>query len=144
MGFFDSVNPFKKKDDVLPPLDDLAETPGQPNLDHSQLSQQPTHPNIAQQPIPEQQPNPSFEPQQQELSDSRMKMPLGDSIRQQRVSAMHGSDETHNPIQHNPLQKELELISSKLDYLKASIDAANQRLAHLEHLTKEEIESKKW
>ncbi len=80
--------------------------------------------------------------------DHRMNMPLGENIRQAKISAMYGNEESHYsdaPAQsHNPLQKDLELISSKLDYLKASLDAINQRLVNLEHLAKQEIDSKKW
>ncbi len=53
---------------------------------------------------------------------------------------LHG---TVNPNE-NPLQKDFEILSSKLDYLKASIEAVNQRLANLEHLVKQEQDKRRW
>ena len=104
MSFFDRINPFKKKDDLgLPPLDSgpaltqdplttarqpLPATPpgaGYPNV-------QPTTPGIIG--------APHLEPREAAgLDDHRMKMPLGDSIRQGRIKAMEGGD--YQPIEHH-------------------------------------------
>lgn len=131
-----SINPFKKKDDFgFPPIDS---GPGiemghqnldQPSFDPGQFS--------ARAPPPE---------THDALDDHRMTMPLGESVRQQRVSAMYGNEgrDPYQEVRENPLQKDLELISSKLDYLKASLDAINQRLVNLEHLAKQEMETKRW
>ncbi len=143
MGLFDSINPFKKKDDLgLPPLDqdpNLTMKSGNENHDLG-IGQQPlpTTPGMTPPAPPHHDPN-----QPQALDDHRMKMPLGDSLRQGRMEAMHGSN-IHELQQGNPMQKELELISSKLDYLRASLDAVNHRLESLEHLTKQELENRKW
>ena len=144
MGLFDSINPFKKKDDLgLPPLDQ------DPNL--AMKSGNESHDlGIGQQPLPTTPAMPATPSapsmgQQQPMDDHRMNMPLGDSLRQERIGAMHGSSDIHEiKQQHNPMQKELELISSKLDYLRASLEAINHRLETLEHLTKQELENKKW
>jgi len=140
MGFFDSFNPFRKKDELgLPPLD------GGQNLDMS-------HPNLDQGHNFDSGNFSAASPNGQvPLDDHRMTMPLGENIRQSRVSAMYGGEGQgqeqspyHEGRDHNPLQKDLELISSKLDYLKASLDAINQRLVNLEHLAKQELENKRW
>jgi hypothetical protein len=133
MSFFDNINPFRKKEEFNFDSGNHGSNMdfAQPNLDEGhnfESGQFAPHPP---QPLPQ--------------DDHRMTMPLGENIRQQRTQAMYGGDESSesrypNQIQHNPLQKELELISSKLDYLKASLDAINQRLVNLEHLSKEEME----
>ena len=69
-----------------------------------------------------------------------MSMPLGESIRQQK----YGSEFSSPSQQENPMKKDLDLISSKLDYLKASIEAINQRLVNLEHLVRQEQQNKRW
>jgi hypothetical protein len=151
MSFLDNLsnlNPFRKKEDFgFPPLNEGNNNDFSPhnfeqgpNLDMGQ-------PNLEQ--------GPNFNPGnfsanppngQMPLDDHRMTMPLGDTIRQTKISAMYGNEDT--PVRevrdHNPLQKDLELISSKLDYLKASLDAINQRLVNLEHMTKQEMENKRW
>ncbi len=46
------------------------------------------------------------------------------------------------PTRENMLEKELEIISSKLDYLKAALESINQRLANLEK--KDSLGDYKW
>src|SRR3989338_5954006 len=131
MGIFDSINPFRKKDELaLPPLDSMG---GNDTFNPS--SQEYGGPPSMSQPEP--------------MDDPRMRMPLGENIRQGRMEAMYGSDDGYQPTSPgfhgpNPLQKELDLISSKLDYLKAGMEAINQRLANLEHMARQEQEKKKW
>jgi hypothetical protein len=140
MSFFDNINPFRKKEDFNFDSGNQGANMdfAQPNLDEShtfESGQFAPHPPQPSQPMPQ--------------DDHRMTMPLGENIRQQRTQSMYGGGDEQAPEQrypsqlqpqHNPLQKELELISSKLDYLKASLDAINQRLVNLEHLSKEEME----
>ncbi|MEM2138723.1 MAG: hypothetical protein QXM96_01060, partial [Candidatus Woesearchaeota archaeon] len=88
-------------------------------------------------------PNSGFSPMssqqqsQQQSFDNRMRMPLGENIRQEK---MHSYDEPQIIQKENPLEKDLELISAKLDYLKASLESINQRLANLEHMARQESE----
>ena len=99
MGLFDSINPFKKKDDLgLPPLDQ------DPNL--AMKSGNESHDlGIGQQPLPTTPSAPGMG-QQQPMDDHRMNMPLGDSLRQDQIGAMHGSNIHEIKQQHNPMQKE--------------------------------------
>jgi hypothetical protein len=130
MSFFDNINPFKKKDEFgFAPLDNPPVEQQPPNLDQGHNFDTG---NFAAAAPPQ-------------MEDHRMTMPLGESIRQQRTAAMYG--ETHEPYHEpevNPLKKDLELISAKLDYLRASLDAVNQRLVNLEHVTRQQMESRKW
>jgi len=162
MGFFDNINPFKKKaNSGLPPLDQntgLSDPPINENLNPNMgdgLSPNIPggHPRMA--PLGSSDPlshppsgmsNPS-EPQP--LDDHRMKMPLGESVRQSGLDSMnnmHNPPPTPHPQAHdpNPLQKDMEILSSKLDYLKASLESINQRLANLEHIARKEQDKPKW
>jgi len=160
MGFFDKFNPFGKKNDLgLPPIEGghgLGEAPFDNKLSHetnSTLGQVPVDPaanlNNPVQPLhTSSSPQPLSNPTTpQPLNDHRMSMPLGENIRQEhRGGTMHGQPqhyEDQNQQHRNPLQKDLDLISTKLDYLKASLEAINQRLANLEHLTRQEQEKNK-
>ena len=144
MGFFDNINPFKKKDDFgFPPLDNN-------NINNNQFS----HNNLGigneqanfgdglpHNPMGDHQGTSSFSTEN--TPDPRMNMPMGESLRQNRVEGMHGSSfPEYNETKTTPLQKDLELISAKLDYLKASLEAINQRLANLEHMNKSS--EKRW
>ncbi len=149
MSFLDTLNnlnPFKKKDEFsFSSLDQQNHDLGHPNF------QQGNNMDFAQ---PNLDSSPDFNSgsfsanppnSQMPMDDHRMTMPLGESVRQTRISAMYGNDqsphEIHETRDHNPLQKDLELISSKLDYLKASLDAINQRLVNLEHLARQDNEN---
>jgi len=140
MGFLDSFNVFKKKEDfILPPLDSQQQfqPQQQPESLHPELS--------AGHNFESGQFAASPPPQQMPLDDHRMNLPLGENIRQSRVSAMYGGEhesETHE-LRVNPLQKDLELISSKLDYLRASLDAINQRLVNIEHMARQGQETER-
>lgn len=72
-----------------------------------------------------QQPQQSFQPFQQNLQQGF----------QQPVQQMSDRDYIH--------AKSLEVISSKLDALKAAIESINQRLANLESIAKGEQEDKR-
>jgi hypothetical protein len=151
MSFLDTLsgmNPFKKKDDfAFPPMDNSQQDFSQPGLDNnSQFGnpQQFDNSHMNQGNYDFQQPH---QQSQQPLNDQRMTMPLGENIRQGRVSGMYGEDsahEVHESRDHNPMQKDMDLLSSKLDYLRLSLDSINQRLANLEHLVRSEMEKKKW
>ncbi|MCM2325493.1 MAG: hypothetical protein NDI94_03455 [Candidatus Woesearchaeota archaeon] len=146
MGFFDNINPFKKKDDFgFPPINN---NPVNNNnfLNGNNLGLGNEQPNfgdgLPHNPL-DSHSIPSFE--QQPTSDPRMNMPMGESLRQGRGEGQHPSEYPEFMDQrHNPLQKDLELISSKLDYLKASLEAINQRLANIEHMSRNQGQDKRW
>lgn len=149
MGFFDKINPFKKKDDLgLPPIDSsmgLGQSPMNPNaMNDTNFSQsQPSH--LSNPPNLNDNSQNWNQPVQEPINDHRMNMPLGENLRQSTSDNMHDNShhrETH--VQSNPLQKDLELISSKLDYLKASLEAVNQRIANIEHLARQDQDKKRW
>lgn len=157
MGFFDKFNPFKKDDGFgdlgLPPLDSNQGMSGAPMDSTAGLGAPPMDPNSSMSPSTPGlgQPSPNLSAgfgQPEPMDDHRMNMPMGESLRQNNVNDMHSFNPA--PVQHpkvhdnNPLQKDLELISSKLDYLKASLEAINQRLANLEHLARQEQDKGKW
>jgi len=162
MGFFDSINPFKKKaDSGLPPLDQnsgLADPPINdnlnPNMGDGLGNNIPGgHPTMAplgsSDPLSHPPSGMSSPSEPQPLDDHRMKMPLGESVRQSGLDSMnnvHNPPPTPHPQAHdpNPLQKDMEILSSKLDYLKASLESINQRLANLEHLARKEQDKPKW
>ena len=135
------MNPFRKKEDIGFPLSDT--NTGMNPADSHNFSMGQHDPSMG---------NPggdyanpgfqNFQHQPAPLDDHRMSMPLGENIRQGRVNAMHGGDEYQEEKFPNPIIKDLELISSKLDYLKASLEAINQRLVNLEHYARQEMESK--
>ena len=150
MGFFDRVNVLKKKKDrsndfsVSPENDPLsgrpsfqanpAELPAQPpGSIHATSGQTPFQSATLDSTADLNNPGKPSNP----MEDHRMRMPLGESIRQQRIAAMHEAQPLEEP---STLKKDLELISSKLDYLKASLDAVNQRIINLESLTRQEME----
>ena len=133
MGFFDNFK--KKNEDIGFPINNPGL--GEPPIDsHSTIDKpigtgdiftSPTH-----------SPNPS------KPLDHRMSMPLGQSI-----NSTPQSPHSAFPIKNeNPLKQDFELLSSKLDYLKASIEAVNQRLANIENLVRQDQNnqnnSKKW
>lgn len=134
MGFFDNFK-SKKKDDFgfnpnsggigEPPIDSHStiDSMGESNIFTSPNSQSDSNYGESQ-PL-----------------DPRMSMPLGESMNSRQNPIQHSSFPNNN---QNPLKQDFELISSKLDYLKASIEAVNQRLANLEHLVRQEQERKKW
>jgi hypothetical protein len=148
MGFFDKFNPFKKNDGLgdlgLPPFEANAGLGAPPMGPNASMS--PSMPTLGGEPA--QNLTSGFN-QPEPMNDHRMNMPMGESLKQNNVNDMHSY--TPSPISqpkpevnHNPLQKDLELISSKLDYLKASLEAINQRLANLEHLARQEQDKGKW
>jgi hypothetical protein len=157
MSIFDNLNPFKKKEELsFPSLDSgPQESPQfQPHTfeenNNTGLGQ---HEFGMHEPGTDHDFNaPSFrapapEMPMQQQRDNRMTMPLGETVRQQRSAEAENNEQGDTygqPIRHNPMQKDLDLISSKLDYLKASLDAINQRLVNIEHLAKQESENKKW
>jgi hypothetical protein len=148
MGFFDKFNPFKKPEEFGfsgEPGPASGPAPGQNyglgdhnfephNFEGGNFDAGGGHPHGED--IFTHSPG-SPHPQ----NDPRMTMPLGESIRQQN----YGNPEYGQPQQQeNPLKKDMDLISSKLDYLKASIEAINQRLVNLEHLVRTEQQNKRW
>jgi hypothetical protein len=163
MGFFDKYNPFKKKDDLgLPPLDSnpgFNDTPAMPSgTSMPDLGANTALPSadmgLGQDPLSSTQN--SFDTHQSpRLNDTRMNMPMGESLRQNpqnnfmdnpnlsQNSQNHSTPQVNGSVNNN-LQKDLEIISSKLDYLKASLEAVNQRIANLEHLSKQNQNNNRW
>lgn len=131
MGFFDS---FKKKNNDFgfsgsdaglgePPVDSHSSIDANPiGSETKDIFTSPSHSSAR------------FNPQ----PDSSISMPLGDNLNQ-RPQPTPFPQNNQNPLKHD-----FELISSKLDYLKASIEAVNQRLANIEHLVRQEQDNKKW
>lgn len=137
MGFFDNFK-SKKKDDFdfnsgteaglgEPPIDSHSTID---SMGDSNVFTSPADPNYGQ----------------PAALDPRMTMPLGESLssRQNPIQQSFPQNNNNNNNNQNPLKQDFELISSKLDYLKASIEAVNQRLANLEHLVRQEQDKKKW
>lgn len=135
MGILDTIrdlNPFKKKEEfAFAPLDEnnfnQDSSFNEQNLNQGLDST----PNFSQN---------NFNGVQQtfEQNDPRMRMPLGENLRQERFNL---NEINHEPYEkNNPLQKDLDLISAKLDYLKVSLESINQRLVNLEHIAKQELE----
>ncbi|MBT3463985.1 hypothetical protein HN789_02840 [archaeon] len=138
MGIFDK---FKKKDDFAFPTGNSNSNAGlgEPPIDsHSSLDQPAGSSDIFTAPVQV----PSSQP-----TDPRMSMPLGESVQPSlgaQTQSQGMSQHATQPHSSNPIKQDFELISSKLDYLKASIEAINQRLANIEHLVKQEQDKKKW
>jgi len=151
MGFFDKINPFKKNNDFLN-NDPLAKDPlhhdfskgheldplhsPTPGTHHDPLhqTQDPLHSN----PLGKSSHLDAGPSSPQQLDDPRMTMPLGQSMRQKRIEAMHS--DYNEPAFDESLKKDFELISSKLDYLKATLESINQRLANLEQIARREMD----
>ena len=139
MGFFDKLNPFKKKDD----FGDLGKDLGMGKdfgLDQGPspelgaglepLGQDPTqkYPSFQQPNFPQQSfQQPSF-PQQQ---------PFQPAYPPQSPNFANNSGDSYIA------SKNLEIISSKLDALKASMDSMNQRVANIEAIAREEQEDQR-
>ena len=138
MGFFSKLNPFKKKDD----FDDLGK-----DLDLGRDFGKDLGMDINQGPSPDLgaglepmsqgqqtfQKYPSFQGQQN-FSNSSYPQPY-----QQPVQPSYTSAASDPYI----ASKNLEIISSKLDALKASIDALNQRVANIESIARGEQEDQR-
>jgi len=161
MSFLDALshlNPLKKKDDLGLPIDDSGyENPfnkplggNDPLANPLSGHHEPLGPSGEQNMHnPDHGMNHDNFGHDLPQDDPRMGMPLGDSLRKPQENNSYeihdeGFQTKHDRNKHNPLEKDLELISSKLDYLKASLEAVNQRLANLEQMTKHDIEQRKW
>ncbi len=87
---------------------------------------------------------------QQQYPQSRQSYPQGSSSHQRQHSQPQNMQQFERPVLIQPqdnsniagytTQKDFEVISAKLDALRAGIDAMNQRLATLER----EIRQKRW
>ena len=132
MGFFSKLNPFKKKDDfgdLGKDLDfgkdlgmDLSQGPSPDlgtGLEPMPSGQPPTqrYPSFQQSSFQPSYPQPSFQP----------------------AAPSYNSAPSDNYI----ASKNLEVISSKLDALKASIDSLNQRVANIEAIARGEQEDQR-
>jgi len=129
MGVFSKIAFWKKKNDFGDFEKDLgldkdfglgnSETGMSPDLGMGMETQEPhKYPSY-------QQPQQSFQPYHQNLQQEY----------QQPVQQMSDRDYINS--------KSLEVISSKLDALKAAIESINQRLANIEAIAKGEQEEKK-
>jgi len=88
-------------------------------------------------------------PQTPSLSSSDEDFEEASSGKVQRFSMPEFSQENEKSSFQKPYQqpqqtlaKDIELISSKLDYLKAALDSLNQRLANLERIMQVEKEQR--
>ncbi|MFH2021415.1 MAG: hypothetical protein ABIJ34_08445 [archaeon] len=149
MGFFDKFNPFKKDEGPVLPFD----TNPAPSQEHNYgIGEHNFEPHNFDTPPQANNPNMGndiFTPSPTEhgaQDDPRMRMPLGESVKLGKYGNEQVDEYSGNSQQEskNPLQKDLDLISSKLDYLKASLEAINQRLVNLEHIVKQEQQNRKW
>jgi len=139
MGFFSRINPFRKKDDFGDLGKDLgmgkdfgldAQGPS-PELGAGlePLGQDPTqkYPSFQQPNFPQQSfQQPSF-PQQQQFQPVYPQSP----------------GFANNSSDGYIASKNLEIISSKLDALKASMDSMNQRVANIEAIARGEQEEQR-
>lgn len=129
MGFFDKLTFWKKKDE----FGDLGKDFGKDlGLDTNQSPS----PDLGMglEPLPSQQPfqkYPSFPPQQNFQAPNFQSPP---SFQQAYPPASNDS---------YIASKNLEVISSKLDALKASIDSLNQRVANIEAIARGEQEDQR-
>ena len=134
MGFFSKLNPFKKKDD----FDDLGKDLDLGKDFGMDMNQGPS-PDLGAglEPLSSGQQTfqkyPSFQGQQN-FSSPSYPQPY-----QQPVQPSYPSAANDPYI----ASKNLEIISSKLDALKASIDALNQRVANIESIARGEQEDQR-
>jgi hypothetical protein len=137
MGFFDKI-PFLKKDDGFG-KDELALPPLEP-MTQNNPSNYPGDETFPQQILPNFQ-NPQMMGQEEYAPDPRPSMPMGQALRTPSTYPnpsyeVHESDRL--PASQNLISKELEIISSKLDYLRVSLENINQRLANLEKVARDD------
>ncbi|MBN1503201.1 hypothetical protein JW930_06685 [Candidatus Woesearchaeota archaeon] len=156
MGIFDKLPFFKKKEDPLAAL-------GKQNFDMPPLEKS--------EPFAHQRADSSFNPLQENTAagsfnhhDFNMEAPSPtfDPVQQNnsQTSAFGYSGQNvqqHYPQIHQPVQqarqhafkseedrlsKDIELISTKIDYLRATIENISQRLANIERLAEQEYQKK--
>lgn len=106
------ANPVLDHDDSgLPPLDQHTEA--YPGRSH-EIPGMPGS-NMSETPMHQSfEPEPSFHPSQMQMQQQQ-------------------------PMQSYPINKDIELISAKLDAIKSNLDSINQRLANLERIAREGI-----
>jgi hypothetical protein len=131
MGIFGKLAFWRKKEEPLPPLggapglglpkDDLGLSP-------PEGLEEPTAAGIAPPGAPPEIPGPAPMPGSEPEPTSPMSTPPG--FRAQPPP----------PMGPPHMEKDFELISAKLDALKASLDSVNQRLANLERIARGEHE----
>ena len=128
MGFFSKLNPFKKKDD----FDDLGK-----DLDLGKdfgMDQGPS-PDLGAGLEPLGQPQQQFQKYPSFQGQQNFSAPM----QQPSYQPAYPSAASDPYIE----SKNLEVISSKLDALKASLDALNQRVANIESIARGEQEDKR-
>ncbi|MEK6946099.1 MAG: hypothetical protein AABX32_00675 [Nanoarchaeota archaeon] len=131
MGFFSKLNPFKKKDD----FDDLGK-----DLDLGKdfgMDQGPS-PDLGAGLEPLGQPQQQFQKYPSFQGQQNFSSPMQPAY-QPPYQPAYPSAASDPYI----ASKNLEVISSKLDALKASLDALNQRVANIESIAKGEQEDKR-
>jgi hypothetical protein len=161
MGFFDFVKTGKRdkfevkkplSDPIagLPPLDPISTVPsmsssqgnfqGSFGQDFSQNLGVPNTPSI-EVPISE--------------KENKFRMPEFEEQQESRGSGQNSSSYSGNKYNSNqysqaqssnnsPIEKDIQIISSKLDYLKAMLENMNHRLEALERIARGDEEEVKW
>lgn len=160
MGFFDFVKTGKRdKFEVkkplsdtlagLPPLDPLPNTPSMSstqgnfqssfNQDFSQNTGIPSTPSI-EVPLSDNENKfrmPEFEQQQDPRGSGQSSSYSANKYSSNQYSQAQSSGSS-------PIEKDIQIISSKLDYLKAMLENMNHRLEALERIAKGDDEEVKW
>jgi len=91
----------------------------------------------------------SIEPKPFSAMEQKYRMPEFEEQQNSRGSSGNSSSfQAQNPYQSSAssvtLEKDIQIISSKLDYLKAMLENLNHRLESLERIAKGEEEEVKW
>jgi hypothetical protein len=131
MGIFGKLAFWKKKEEPIPPLGEAPEL-GLPKdelgLKPPEGFEEPVAAGIAPPGAPPGMPGPAPMPGREPEPSPGISAPPG--FRAQPPP----------PMAPPPVSKDLELISAKLDALKASLDSVNQRLVNLERIARGEHE----
>jgi hypothetical protein len=118
MGFFD----FLKKKDALPPLPKIPDDLGGDFRQDSDPMQ------------------PAFQypPTMDRMQQNEMQFPANTYHPNRQVERMY------DPGQPDLISKNIEIVSYKIDALKAAIDSISQRLANLESMARNEQDKPKY
>ncbi|MFH1133606.1 MAG: hypothetical protein V1735_03885 [Nanoarchaeota archaeon] len=130
MGFFSKLG-LGKKDD-LGDFDlgkDVAAPPPMGLDTRNDLGLPPSQPTMTSQP--------SFSPPESDFGFSPQGMPSSFRSQPQAPPPMPGN-------QDYIVSKEIELISSKLDSLRSSLETVNARLANLERMVENDQQRRRW
>lgn len=145
LGFMDKMK-FWKKDDFddfdfgdskSDPFADMGSSPSPPGSQDPGFGQQSQDPMQFSDPMGGQ--DPSGFPPSQETSN-----PMGSTSQPFHNATFQQPQQSGQSDYHNyTVGKEIEIISSKLDALRASIDSISQRLSNLERMAEADIERRR-